>query len=206
MARSKKIQALLNSDERIPRGAASRDRQLSKLQKTLLLWLAKRESEILINGKENEVLILKRKGIPWKPKKFYEEHSIKKQSVSRMLTELEGRNLVVKFDSSKGDGLKPRTSHVRITDSGIDVIAMLYLLGDSDRGYREAIRKAKKAGEGNPQLSALEGKGMLGPKMSLSTCRGLTELLHIVPNRRRIICNFVSGSYDFLIRNMSTVK
>lgn len=128
------------------RGRAAPDRQLSKLQRRILIWIFRPQSTIEILGKVgNDVGVrgkgipvgrkfneyvreLGQKGIPWSAKRFYDDHSLTRSqeaSVATALRALERRGLVVKLDSAGGLGRKPRTTHVKLTATGCEVAAFL---------------------------------------------------------------------------------
>jgi DNA-binding MarR family transcriptional regulator len=113
------------------RKATARDTGLSKRQRPLLLWLLKQEEAIKDSGDKKRIVELNKKGIPWSPKRFYDDTygqampQGQGSTVSRTLKELEDsgkketpRRLVERYDSAGGVGKKPRTSHVKLTPEG----------------------------------------------------------------------------------------
>ena len=106
------------------RGDADNDRQLSTLQRRILVWIHKLELVYKdFQLEKNRLRELNQKGIPWSAKSFYNAAPTRSQeaTLSGALRRLEKRGLVILYDSAGGLGEKPRTKHVRLTKAGAEV-------------------------------------------------------------------------------------
>lgn len=108
------------------RGKAHPIKQLSQLQKLIVRHIAIKEEEIVylrfLEGEPNEENYkeFQRKGVPWSAELIFDRTVDKniKSSASRALSSLEARGILVLYDSTEGAGIKPRTSHVKLTQLG----------------------------------------------------------------------------------------
>lgn len=134
------------------RGSAAPDRQLSKLQRRMLVWIFSNTADLqgyrkygdrlMVTGcngsvdAKRHIKMLSQKGAAWSAKRFYGDAPTKTQTVSlsKALHRLETRGLVVLFDASGGTGNKSRTTHVKLTRAGEEAAkALLMSKGLSER-------------------------------------------------------------------------
>ena len=127
------------------RGVAASNRQLSKLQKHMLLWIYFWDVEILrtyvhemseLRGAPLQKLIeeersaFEREGVPWSSKGFYGATPTNAQAaaLSRALHRLEARGLVTLYNASTSPDQKLiHTQRVKLTRLGKKTAANLYL-------------------------------------------------------------------------------
>lgn len=119
------------------RKGAAADRQLSKPQRYLLLWIHSEEIALFAwdilrpikkgetVSKEDEEIMksvksLNTYGVPWSVKRYLQDAPTRSQesSISRRLHSLEARGLVTLRDAAGGVGKKPYTTHLRLTKLG----------------------------------------------------------------------------------------
>jgi hypothetical protein len=110
------------------RGRARDNTQLSRLQNGILLWLLEQEEQIAKTKNKKKLDTLYSKGLSWNSKQFFRSRQGKDfdkgtpesnaAKLSRSLSKLIARELVVVFDSANRQGKKPRVSHARLTDLG----------------------------------------------------------------------------------------
>lgn len=231
MASEKQIIALLEGAEREPRGSAASFGQLRKDHKIILLWLAKEEGVInyeqaVHGGREKEIATLKRVGIFWNPKKFFDGPLTASQisATSRRLRKLQDKGLVLRYDSKgliintekipKKPAFRPhgsqkqsrkrvpesRTAHVKLTEDGHKAVAMLVFLGKSYREARKALQEAQKAGESDPVGAAL-GKAAVLRELDPANRVHIAKRLYGNPDSRRAwICACAYADYDLLVQ------
>ena len=123
------------SHENPKRGEAAEDRQLSQLQRRVLLWLFNQESEVdaaklLVRDfdtQEDEDALLNTirkyqvKGVHWSTKKVLNDVPTRAQitALSKALGRLESRGLVITYDAHEGVKKKSKASHVKLLPLGI---------------------------------------------------------------------------------------
>lgn len=147
------------------RGKAAPDRQLSGLQRRILIWIFRQQSTIEMFGRIGDdigvagkgvppgrtfneyVKELRQKGIPWSAKRFYDAvpTKLESKSLSRALLALEERGLLIRYDITGGLGLKSRAEYARLTKSGRDVACSLIRSdGKSEREVKEQSTPAER--------------------------------------------------------------
>lgn len=137
--------------EKPKRGKARADRQLSKLQRRLLVWLSDEECRLWqvvkgeITPKARRVQLkreLIQRGVPWAgaAKRFY-GGSESPPAVSRALKRLDGRGLVIRYDTTGGGGAKRRTSHVRMTRAGEELADFERRHGVTERQREDDLKR-----------------------------------------------------------------
>lgn len=134
-------------EERIkkPRGVAAAAAGLSKPQIKILIWIHRASLKGLASkGAEQNAEKISFRKIPWSAKKFYDEAPTRAQesSLSTSLGRLAERGLVALYDATDGNGVKPRTTHVKMTKAGEKVASM----GMTKRQYviRDEIAELRK--------------------------------------------------------------
>lgn len=127
------------------RGKAKCGSQLSRLQRQILVWLYKHETDLdamlwdVVDGNQGKLKELNQKGVPWSAKRFYDDapSSSQERALSRSLSKLKARGLVIGFDTAGGLGVKPRTSHVKLTHSGREAASFEFEHGQTERQLRK---------------------------------------------------------------------
>lgn len=149
------------------RGKAKCASQLSRLQRQILAWLYNHETDLdamlwdLVDGKKGKVKELHQKGVPWSAKRFYDDapSSSQERALSRSLSKLKARGLVICFDTAGGLGSKPRTSHVKLTNLGREAASFELEHGQTERQLRDLRRldaRRKKLWQLKEQLREAE--------------------------------------------------
>lgn len=172
-----------SANEKPKRNGAASDRQLSKLQRNILMWLYEQEMDFVTvkemkqRGHKFETAFaqdfyklaetIKQEGVPWSAERFLTHIKNPTRShhasLSRSLGGLENRGLVDRRDSAKGLGQKPRTTHVKLTKIGRD--AAKQLSENSGMSEREAKVWNKQA---NESLTAFVERELPGFKGHIS--------------------------------------
>lgn len=129
---------MVTAREKTKRKPAALDRQLSALQRSILVWLAEKQGLSQLwdqsrkhresGGSERDfwksyyplLKELRSKGVAWSAKRFYKDAPSRGQetALSKALHRLEKRGLVSTYDTAEGVGFKQRTSHAKLTRTG----------------------------------------------------------------------------------------
>ncbi len=155
------------------RGRAKGLSQLSELQRSILRYLFDYH---MIDGNTADGEKLEEfhtKGVPWSAKKFFDDCPTKSQTVtlSKSLKGLKRRGLIVTYDSAKGRGEKPRTTHVKLTDYAIELVFTDWTL-NSSKGrkviidYAESLAASKSKGD-EQKLKELERTVVIARAVSM---------------------------------------
>lgn len=132
------------------RGKARADRQLSKMQRDLLVWLYKEEQAILASEDKARIKTLRQQGIPWLAKRFYQETQNEPMAaerrgiVSRTLARLDHRGLIQRYDTTGGVKRKPKTSHVKLTDTARHAAEFELEHGMTARQWTDELERINK--------------------------------------------------------------
>jgi hypothetical protein len=134
------------------RGAAAPDRQLGKTGRAFLAWLATREDNIKASGDRKRIKELNQKGVPWEPRRFYDETGWAKPknvgaTLLGVLNRLEKspgkkgkpRHLVKAWDTLGNTGKERRISHVKLTPTGRETAEYELEHGKTPRQVNEAF-------------------------------------------------------------------
>lgn len=153
-----KIKTLIPSTDKGEgkRGKALGVRQLSRLQNSILVFLFQKHlvDRVEMEGKEREDFYSK--GVKWSTKEFYQSFptNSEKAALSRALKRLAKRGLVVLYDTARGRGSKPRTTHVRLTEYAENATVLNWAANHSDA--RELIEEAFDDYKAMPSLTPEE--------------------------------------------------
>ncbi len=127
------------------RGAARGLSQLSELQYSILMRLFDYHMIEATAADGEKLKEYCTKGAPWSAKGFFGDSPTKSQTVtlSKSLKGLKRRGLVIAYDTAKGRGEKPRTTHVKLTDYGIELTFFDWMV-NSRRGRETVIGCAEE--------------------------------------------------------------